>query len=397
MQRSIKFVFVSGLLAFHSLSAAFEIEGTAPEVEFNASNSNPLFEQYRAEMQAKMNVEVKDAFNKTLDTARAQLKGFKNQKKAAEGFANANAYSTNSATFQGFQNYSLFAVGAGLMMGVQAPSTDFSYYETIGDDLRENGDIYAGMGASASLNVGINAKFLLPGLYLNMKYGAYKDVFGDFDMDFSIIGVGANYRLLDTKSMIGLVKWSGLSVGTGFYMQSNKVNMKIVPDAITTPAHFREAVLAGSNPADSANKEILLAQMGYGKNDSDANVILTPEFNMGQDVSTLTIPVDVVTAVSVLWGALNVTAGAGFDFNFGSNEIVLKGESRARITSDTTKVAFTPATVAIDGSTENGPSLTRMRLMTGLGVGLGPVKIDVPLIWYLNSGAAFGVTVAVVW
>lgn len=397
MSRSVKLFLASGLLATYSLTGAFEIEGTAPEVEFNAANSNPLFDQYRTEMQTKMNVEVKDAFDKTIETARAQLKGFKEQKKAAEGFANANAYSTNSATFQGFQNYSLFAVGAGLMLGVQAPSTDFSYYETIGDDLKENGDIYAGMGASAALNVGINAKFLLPGLYLNLKYGAYKDAFGDFDMDFSIIGVGANYRLLDTKSFAGLVTWRGLSVGTGFYMQSNKLNMKIVPDAITTPAHFREAVLAGSNPVDSLNKEILLAQMGYGKNDSDANVILTPVFNMGQDVSTITIPIDVVTAVSVLWGALNVTAGAGFDFNFGSNEIVLKGDSKAQITSDTTKVTFTPATVAVKGSSENGPTLTRMRLMTGLGIGLGPVKIDVPLIWYLNSGAAAGLTVAVVW
>jgi hypothetical protein len=397
MTRSVKFILAFGLLASYSLTGAFEIEGTAPSVEFNASNSNPLFDQYRTEMQAKMNAEVKDAFDRTIDTAREQLKGFKEQKNAAEGFANANAYTTNSATFQGFQNYSLFAVGAGLMFGVQAPSLDFSYYETIGDDLKEKGDGYVGVGASAALNVGLNAKFLVPGLYLNLKYGAYKDAFGDFDMDFSIIGVGANYRLLDTRSLIGFVKWRGLSVGTGFYMQSNKLNMKIVPDAITTPAHFREAVLAGSNPVDSVNKEILLEQMGYGKNDSDANVILTPEFNMGLDVSTITIPVDVATAVSVLWGALNVTAGVGFDFNFGSNEIVLKGDSEAQITSDTTKVTFTPATVAINGSSDNGPSLTRMRLMTGLGLGLGPVKIDVPLIWYLKSGAAAGITVAVIW
>ena len=397
MSRSLKFILASGLLASYSLTGAFEIDGTAPKVIFNASNSNVLFNQYQAEMQEKMNDEVEDAFNATLDTARAKLKGFNEQKNAAEGFANANAYTTNSATFQGFQNYSLFAVGAGLMLGVQAPSLDFGYYETIGDDVKEKGDLYAGVGASAALNVGINAKFLVPGLYLNLKYGAYKDAFGDFDMDFSIIGVGANYRLLDTRSLIGLVKWRGLSVGTGFYMQSNKLNMKIVPDAITTPARFREAVLAGSNPADSVNKEILLEQMGYGKSDSDANVILTPEFNMGLDVSTITIPVDVATAVSVFWGILNVTAGVGFDFNFGSNDIVLKGDSKAQITSDTTKVTFTPATVSVDGSSDNGPSFTRMRLMTGLGLGLGPVKIDVPLIWYLKSGAAAGLTVAVVW
>jgi hypothetical protein len=53
--------------------------------------------------------------------------------------------------------------------------------------------------------------------------------------------------------------------------------------------------------------------------------------------------------------------------------------------------------VKVDGSSDNGPSFARLRAMTGVGLGLGPVKIDIPIIYYFNSGAAFGVTAAVVW
>lgn len=376
---------------------AFEIEGVAPQVKFNTTN--PLFTSaMKAEFETKMNAEVGTAFNNTIDTARKNLAGFKQQKELAQGFGNANAYSMHSATLQGFQNYSLFAVATGLMVGVQAPSTSVSYYSKIGDEITEKGDLYAGLGMGVSfLNVGVNAKFLYPGLYLNAKYGALNQEFGDFSMDFSIMGVGANYRLLDSKSLIGLVKWRGISVGTGFYMQSSKLNMKIVPDSIGTVAHVREAVLSGSVGADRASKEIMLDEMGYTAAKPDANVTLVPEFNMGLDVNTMTIPLDAVTAVSVLWGLFNVTAGLGFDMNFGSNEIVLEGTSKAKISSDTTKVTFSNATVDVDGSSENGPSFTRLRAMTGVGLGLGPVKLDIPLIYYFNSGMAFGVTAAVVW
>jgi hypothetical protein len=53
--------------------------------------------------------------------------------------------------------------------------------------------------------------------------------------------------------------------------------------------------------------------------------------------------------------------------------------------------------VTVDGSSSNGPSIVRMRAMTGIGLGLGPVKIDVPFIYYVKSGMAFGVTAAIVW
>lgn len=372
--------------------------GTPPTIQVNPDNPALLFPGFEEDFEEKMNDELADAFNNTLDTARKNLAGFEEQKDLAQAFGNANAYSMNSATLQGFQNYSLFAVAAGLMLGVQAPSTNLSYYNDIVDDIREKGDLYAGLGVGVTfLNLGLNAEFLLPGLYFNAKYGAMTYDFDDFAMDFSVMGVGANYRLLDTKSLVGLIKWRGVSIGTGFYMQSSKVNLGIVSDTIRTQAHMREAVLSGSSPSDSVSKGAMMDQMGYTEDNPDADLTLVPSFGMGLDITTVTVPIDAVTAVSLFWGVVNLTLGAGVDLNFGSSEVVLRGDSEVDISSDPDKVTFTPAEVAIDGSSDNGPSMVRFRVMTGVGVGLGPVKIDVPLIFYPASGFAAGLTVAVVW
>lgn len=377
---------------------SFSIDGTAPTVHFNGI-TNAKFPQFQAEFESKMNAEVKTAFDNTIATANTNLQGFREQKDLAQGMANANSYSSNSATLQGFQNYDLFAVSAGLMIAVQAPSLSTSYYKSIGADITQKGDLYAGLGAGFTyLNVGINcSKFLKDGLYLNAKYGGLNLDLGDFSMDFKVMGLGASYRFMAPKSFAGLVKWRGVSFSTGFYVQMDKLNMKVTPDTVKTDAKFREAMLAGSTGQDSTDKEAILTEMGYGPGSKDAQVLLSPEFNMGLDVSTYTVPLEANTAVALLFGIVNVNAGLGLDLNFGSAKVVLDGNSDANIKGNSDKVTFDKATVHIDGSSDNGPSFARLRAMTGVGVGLGPVKIDVPLIYYFTSGLAFGITAAVVW
>jgi hypothetical protein len=376
---------------------AFKVAGTAPKVNFNNIN-NAKFPGLKDFFEQKMNAEVKTAFDNTIDSANSQLKGFNSQKDLAQGMANANAYSSNSATLQGFQNYDLFAISSGIMIGVQAPSFDPSAYDGMADDISKKGDLYAGLGVGFSyLNVGLNCKFILPGLYLNAKYGGMSQDISDFSLDYKVFGVGANYKLLEPKSFAGLVKWRGISVGSGFYMQMDKLNMKVKVDTFKTDAHFREAVLAGATGSDSTDKEAILAEMGYGAGSKDAQVLINPVFNMGLDISTYTIPFEANTAVALLFGLINLNAGVGVDLNFGSAKIVLEGTSDANIKGNSDKVTFDKATVKVDGSSDNGPSFARLRAMTGVGLGLGPVKIDIPIIYYFNSGAAFGVTAAVVW
>jgi hypothetical protein len=393
--------FLGALLASITLGHSLKIDGTAPTLVISPTNpasSNPQLVEYTKNLNATLKV----TFDKSLDTARAKLSVFKEQKKLAEGFGNANAYSMNSATLQGFQNYSLFAVATGLMMGMQAPSTSLNYYKTIGDDIKNKGDLYAGLGGGLSYgNIGINAGTLLPGLYVNAKYGALKTTLEDIKMDFNIYGFGINYRFLDTKSLIGILKWKGLSVGTGFYHQKNKIGIEIAPDPIKNAIPFQTNLVgessgatANERAADSAARELFLSQLGFS---TSPQINLQPNFKMGIDVSTMTIPFDAVTGVSLFWGILNITAGIGLDMNLGSSEIVLVGTGKTSIpVADSTKAYFEDSKIVIDGTSESAPTFTRMRFMTGIGIGLGPVKLDLPVIYYPASGLALGLTAAVV-
>lgn len=385
-----------GMSALAAMGHAIEIGGTAPKISITA----PINPAIRTAIETEMNNSLTASFDKTKADANENLKNFNEQKNLAKGFANANAYSMNSATLQGYQNYDLFAVSTGFMLGFQAPSGDVAYYGKIMDDINEKGDIYAGLGLGVTfLNVGLNAGFLVPGLYLNAKWGAMEQDFGDeFKFKFSVMGVGANYKLFEPKSLVGIVKWRGISVGSGIYRQGNEITSTITADSISNDVDFRENVV---NSAPTG-QEVLYAQamdeMGFTAANPSATMSVIPSFTMGLDVSTVTVPVDVTTAVSLLWGVLNVNAGFGFDFNFGSSEIILSGNAEAPTeTPDPTKATVSTATVTIDGGSEDGPSFARTRFMTGVGVGLGPVKLDIPVYYYPASGMAFGASIAVVW
>ncbi len=378
---------------------AFKIDGSAPQVHFNGI-SNPAFtEEMRDFFEARMNGEVKAAFDTSLADANRSLSGFGSQKDLARAMANANAYASNAATLQGYPNYDRFAFSGGFMMAVQAPSFDPSAYDGIADKISGEGDVYLGVAAGIGFNLGMNCGFLVPGLYANVKYGALSKTFDDYAIDYKLFGFGVNYNLLQPKSFVGLAKWRGISIGTGFYMQMDELSVKIKVDTFRTDAKFREAVMAGAAAgSDSTDKEAILAEMGYGPGSDDAQVAINPVFKMGLDIATFTVPLEANTAVALFWGIINLNFGLGMDLNFGNAKVLLKGDSEADIEGNSTsKVTFDPATVTVDGSGENGPSFARLRAMTGLGLGLGPVKIDIPIIYYVKSGAAFGITGAFVW
>jgi hypothetical protein len=387
-------VLAAAVLGALGAARALEVTGVAPQVEIKAS----IPSQYRTAIENQMNTAMAASFNTSIAEANADLQQFNEQKELAQGFANANAYSMQSATLQGYQNYKLFAVGGGIMMGIQAPSTDFSYLAKVGDEITEKGDLYADLGLGGSLTFGLNAGFLVPGLYLNAKWGAFEQDLEDFKVEFNTWGVGANYRLFDSKSALGLVKWRGVSVGSGFYYQSSKIGVLIEPAPIVDTVPFREAVLASTDdPNEKAGLGQAMDQLGFTAAAPGAETALKPNFNMGLDITTMTVPLDVSTAFSFLWGLFNVSAGAGVDLNFGSSEIVLEAAGETETETDTTKVAFSNGEIKFDGSSDNSPSLVRPRLNAGLGLGLGPVKIDVPVAFYPASGFAAGVSVLVVW
>ncbi|MBF0429693.1 MAG: hypothetical protein HQK83_00325 [Fibrobacteria bacterium] len=382
-------VFIS-LLILSGIGYSFEIKKISqPTISFGSGTGLTTAQQTL--VKAAIEPTLGGYLDSTIGKANTALSGFSNQQDLAQGFANANTFSSHSGTFAGYQNYKLFAVGGGFMIGVQAPSLNLSYYSKIADEINSEGDLYAGVGVSTTfLNVGINAGFLVPGLYLNAKWGGTGFEVADFKYDFQVMGIGANYRLLDSKSLVGLIKWRGISIGTGVYYQSNTIEYTVSTDPVYQDLPLGDLISAQVGTT---------AASGLGFNGtSETQMALTPEFTMGLDVATTTIPIDAVTSLSVLFGVLNIYGGVGFDINFGSCEIGLSGTSMVNTdTPDSTKMTITEAEVEFDGLSDNSPVFARPRFITGVGFGIGPVKLDIPIIYYPTAGLAFGVSGIVAW
>ena len=332
-----------------------------------------------------------DQFMIALNDANAELAKYDDQDKLATGFANANMYSTNAATQQGYPNYSLFAITTGVMVGAQAPTTNVDYYTNgkIEDDIENKGDLYAGVAGSAAVNVGINAGMIIPGLYINVKFGKFDSTWvyddDDFSFDTMIIGGGITYSLFD-EAGIGLLRWRGLTIGTGLVYQTTDVSYQVDLDSETNPF-----------TVDPDGGGLL--------NNVSGIVVVDPSFDITLDMYTLSVPFEINTAFQFLW-LFNINLGVGIDLVSGNADLELQSVSDATVNN----IAYggaplpeddyivTPGKVTIDGKTlDKKPSWARARIMTGIGFNFGAVKIDVPIIYYLKSGAAVGVTAGIIW
>lgn len=324
-----------------------------------------------------IDTELQNQFEDAIDQAFTDLSIYSNQPDLAKGFANANTYTAQAGTLQGYQDYDIFAVSTGIMIGAQLPSSDKNYYNDLDKKIKDKGDIYAGVAANlAILNVGINAGFLYPGLYLNAKFGYFSNssLVDNLSTQSTVFGIGANYTWIRTTSLLaGFVKWRGISLGTGFIYNYNKIDYKIDLDNI-------------EGPVTSAG--------GY-----NVNVVLDPSFLIAVESTSCSIPFDITTSVRLLW-FLNFNLGAGIDFNFGSTDLKLKsdGTSTATITG-VGAPSVNPGSFYVDASTnDKNPSWIRERITTGIGFNIAIVKIDVPVIIYpFDNAFAVGLTAGVVW
>lgn len=324
-----------------------------------------------------VDAELQNQFEDAIDKAFDKLLKYSNQPELAKGFANANAYAAQAGTHQGYQDYELFAVTTGVMVGAQLPSSDKDYYDDLDKKIKDKGDIYAGVAMSLAIfNVGINAGFIYPGLFLNAKFGYFSNssLVDNLSVKSTLVGVGANYSWIHTKSFLaGFFKWRGISFGTGFLYNYNKIDYKIELDRIDEP--------------------VALGVGGY-----DVNVSLDPSFLIGVKSSSYSIPFDVTTSIRLLW-FLNFNLGAGIDFNFGTTDIKLKADGNVTANVSGGPVTVVPGSYTVDaGTKDKKPSWIRERITTGIGFNISVVKIDVPVIIYpFDNAFAIGLTAGVVW
>jgi hypothetical protein len=346
---------------------AIEVTATAPQTGIPALD---------AAIQAQLSGVVNDA--------NAQLEKFGNQTELARGFADANTFTSSIASQRSRPDIAIFAVTLGTMIGAQFPEVDYSglFYDSGAidnafSDLEEEGDIYLGFAWQLwSAHVQINAGFLTEGLTLGLKFGKLSlDDYDDFSFEDFNFGVTAFYRLVETKSLLSLIKWNGITVGSGLIYQSSRTNYNTSLDPVESPAFDPDG--PGGIP--------------------EGTLVLDPSIEIGLEVSTLSIPLEIYTGVQLLW-ALNLSIGAGVDLAFGASEIILGAIGDTDLGGGLAGLTTQPGSVDIDGGTSGvGPSFLKPRLLFAIGLSLGPALLEVPFAYYFNYGLNAGISLSFVW
>jgi hypothetical protein len=388
----------TGLMAY----ADVKVTITAPSVTFNTGTA-----ELDTELNKLFSVTTGTTFKDTITAMETEteelLKPYSNQDQMALGFANANVASAQSATMQGYQGYKIFAVTTGLMVGGQLPTLDTSVLTGLLEEMEKDPDLYVGAAPSvAFLNVGVNAGKLvgifnpdvgdkLKNLYFNVKFGVVSYTYAmnnsSIVMNTGNFGFGVNYQLLAHSPSIlgGLFMWRGINLATGINYQTNAISYDTTFGTV---------------------KQTYSTDVSYATYTKTVKAVLSvvPEVSLGINVSTFSIPLEASTSAQLLWLA-NVNLGIGADLAFGSSSITATGKSPIKIDSITLDdnsilgdSTVTDGSVAIDASTTGiAPSLFRPRISGGLGLNLGPVKVDVPVYYYFNYGFAAGLSLGFVW
>jgi len=302
------------------------------------------------------------------------LSKYDNMPDLAKGFGNANTYASYAATLRGYHGYDLFAVAVGSMISIQAPNEDPLFFMKLQDEL-DTGDIYAGVGGNpVVVEGGINLSFIVDGLYLSVKFGKYN--YGidksSFKMDYksNLTGVLLNYEILKEKSILSrIILWRGISVESGFIYSNNIVSFYKKLDALAP-------ITSGTFTA-----------------------VIDPSIDLVLDTKTVVIPIELYTSIRLLY-ALNIGVGGGVDYvPYGTTSFTLKSAGPIVVTS-TVPAGFTAnGTAAIDAGTKDvKPDVYRAKLMANIGLGIGPVFIDMPLTYYFtDNGYAAGLSAGMVW
>lgn len=312
----------------------------------------------------------------------------------ARGFANAGAASTHLATQRSFSDYRAFALVVGTGAAISAPTVDPSAIESVADDFSDDGDIYFGAAVQpVTVSFGVNLSRWVDRLRVNAKFGYFNLPYGTIADEVSFrsmtIGVGADYQIVETRSVLaGVLRWRGVSLGTGLNYQTNStaIQLTIEDDSLSIPV--TQTDLGVTVP---------------GAPETLGNLVLSPEVEAEILSSSWSIPLEVSTGLRILY-ILDVNIGAGVDLALGRSELSLGAGSEIDFEPaagvDESQLAVDPGSADLGISEENNPQFLRPRLTAGVGFNLGPVKLDVPMMYYLDVDgptAMVGVNLGIVW
>jgi hypothetical protein len=312
----------------------------------------------------------------------------------ARGFANAGAASTHLATQRSFSDYRAFALVVGTGVALSAPTVDPSAIESVADDFSDEGDIYFGAAVQPiTVSFGVNLSRWIDRLRVNAKFGYFNLPYGTIADEVSFrsmtIGVGADYQIVETRSVLaGVLRWRGVSLGSGLNYQTNTtaIELTIEDDSLSIPVTKTD-----------------LGVTVPGAPETLGDLVLSPGVEAEILSSSWSIPLEVSTGLRVLY-ILDVNVGAGIDLAIGRSELSLGAGSEIDFEPaagvNESQVSVDPGSADLGISEESNPQFVRPRLTAGIGLNMGPVKLDVPMMYYLDLDgptAMVGVNLGIVW
>jgi hypothetical protein len=318
---------------------------------------------------SQVNTLLDAEFAKMLESAGDRLSNIGGMPDFVKSMSNANAFAANAATHRSIVNYSLLAVTVGSSIGtVGSPGG-------AAGKLTDEGDLAAGVGIQTwAFQVGINAglfPFLPDGLYLAFKYGKTEDVKVPFRDEYrtssQTYGVLANYKLAGKLSLLGLIGYRGISLGSGILIQQNELDF-----------NFR-----------TARQTMTPAQIG----EYNVGMDFRPNLHMKLNSNAVIVPLEVST--SIILPILSIGVGVGADMNFGRTKLDLSARAPVNVTGIDT-IEEGNITAAANIKNQN-PKFFTPKVMFGPSMWLGPVMIEVPISYYFSDqGYSIGFTAGIV-
>jgi len=294
-----------------------------------------------------------------------------NPRNLVQGFADASIFAGHGATQRAYGGYDFLAITTGFMLGLRIPgSFSIAMLDNPENMINSMGSNSFGLGIQGvNLEAGLHVSKFLPinRLYAAFRFG-YINVNHDFD-NFSVnfnnfqIGVLGRYQLVDDISLL-LLKWRGITIGTGLVYQRTGLGFDILlGDGFTT---------------------------GPGSYDL---LINDPVVHFGMTMSTFTVPMEITSAVQLLF-VINLGMGVGFDMAFGSNELDIGIKNRIFTVFENRYFGD----ASVEGGGSMGPIFLLPKLMANFGFKFGPVIIDFPMTYYFgrNHGFSLGITTGAV-
>ena len=265
--------------------------------------------------------------------------------------ATSQAYSSvDVGSFQAYHNYRFLAITVGVQAATHVPTTNLDklpdYFADMGDT--EDPSYEMGFAAATSLNVGVK---ILPRLYIDAKLmylpTVNVPVGEDMNMGISNLTVGAGVTWQFMKAFdVGAFRWGGLALHGGYYMTWNKI--------------------------DFTMKKVNL---------DDGTVSSTSDFNLAYNAHTHSIPAELTTSIRLVW-FLNLYAGVGVTFNFGKATVTMDQDMEVTDGGASDTISF-------DAESTNNPGVFDVKFMTGLGIKILPVIIDIPVTFHFPTNEKF--------